>query len=207
MLWYLFLSFWTPKLNDKSNTKLNCYTNWMLVEWPIVQSAQWFDHIPRSRFQLEVRSMLESWLEEWLYGAVSCEVRLSLLSFSNFYCLLNVSIVTVPKGYKIVISCTLGMRGIYCTQPSDRFAFVLQCNKCHTSLTPVIKLLPTAHMENTELATIIIIIHKPYLSVDLVLKPEVFLWYKLHNIHSSLGLHTCSSAMNMYIPFLGSSLR
>ena len=28
----------------------------------------------------------------------------------------------MPTGYKIVISCALGMYGIYCTQPSGRFA-------------------------------------------------------------------------------------
>ena len=30
--------------------------------------------------------------------------------------------VAVPTGYKIVITRALGMHGIYCTQPSGRFA-------------------------------------------------------------------------------------
>ena len=30
--------------------------------------------------------------------------------------------VAVPMGYKMVMSCTLGMHGIYCTQPSGHFA-------------------------------------------------------------------------------------
>ena len=49
-------------------------------------------------------------------------VSLSLLSFPEFYSLLNVSMVAVPTGYKIIISHALGMHGIYCSQPSGHFA-------------------------------------------------------------------------------------
>ena len=52
---------------------------------------------------------------------ISSKISLSVLSFSSVLHVC-VSIVAVPTGYKIVISCALRMHGIYCTQPSGYFA-------------------------------------------------------------------------------------
>jgi hypothetical protein len=66
-----------------------------------------------------VRSTFESWLRERLCKSGSSKMSVSFLYFSIVLC---VSMIAVPTGYKIVISRALGMHGIYCTQPSGRFA-------------------------------------------------------------------------------------
>ena len=41
-----------------------------------------------------------------------------MLAFSFFFSVLCISMVAMPRGYKLVISRVLGMDGIYCPQPS-----------------------------------------------------------------------------------------
>ena len=76
-------------------------------------------------------------LEERRDGAVSRVV--SVFFCAVYIVLLGQCYVAMPSGYKLVITRSLRLHGIYCTQPSGLHgALALQCNIFHTSLVPVL---------------------------------------------------------------------